>query len=60
MAITLGVDIGLFRVMLEDNASPKTVAELATTLKVDASLLGNYSSNSLSSPQVLTRYQRAQ
>lgn len=40
MAITLGVDIGLFKAMLADNASPKTVAKLASTLKVDASLLG--------------------
>jgi len=40
MAITLGVDIGLFRKMLEDNASPKTVAALAAKLNVDAPLLG--------------------
>ncbi|KAM0715778.1 hypothetical protein Q7P37_008292 [Cladosporium fusiforme] len=39
MAITLGVDIGLFKAMLEDNASPKTVTKLAATLKVDPSLL---------------------
>lgn len=43
MAITLGVDIGLFKAMLENNASPKTVNELADTVNVDASLLGKSS-----------------
>lgn len=42
MAITLGVDIGLFKEMLRDEASPKTVAGLATALNVDAALLGDY------------------
>jgi hypothetical protein len=40
MAITLGVDLGLFRAMLDNAACPKTVTELATMLRVDASLLG--------------------
>lgn len=40
MAITLGVDIGLFGAMLENNSSPKTVIELAARLNVDEGLLG--------------------
>jgi hypothetical protein len=40
MAITLGVDLGLFGAMLENDACPKTVTELAAMLKVDAGLLG--------------------
>lgn len=40
MAITLGVDLGLFGTMLEDNSSPKKVTELADTLDVDPALLG--------------------
>jgi hypothetical protein len=40
MAITLGVDLGLFGAMLENNGSPKTVTELAVMLRVHAGLLG--------------------
>jgi len=40
MAITLGVDIGLFGAMIEDDSSPKKVIELAETLNVDSALLG--------------------
>lgn len=40
MAITLGVDVGLFKAMLGNNATPKTIDELATTLNVHAPLLG--------------------
>lgn len=40
MAITFGVDIGLFRAMSEGKACPKTVTTLAAALSVDASLLG--------------------
>lgn len=40
MAITLGVDLGLFSAMMEDDSSPKKVTELAETLSVDPALLG--------------------
>jgi len=40
MAITLGVDIGLFSAMMEDHSSSKRVVELAETLNVDPALLG--------------------
>jgi hypothetical protein len=40
MAITLGVDIGLFSAMMEDDSAPKKVTELAETLNVDPALLG--------------------
>lgn len=40
MAITLGVDLGLFGAMMEDDSSPKKVTELAETLSVDPALLG--------------------
>ena len=40
MAITLGVDLGLFGAMLENNSSRKSVIELAKMLRVDAGLLG--------------------
>ena len=40
MAITLGVDLGLFGAMLENNSSPKSVIELAKMLSVDPGLLG--------------------
>lgn len=40
MAITLGVDLGLFGAMLENNSSQKSVIELAKMLNVDAGLLG--------------------
>jgi hypothetical protein len=40
MAITLGVDLGLFEAILENDAHSKSVTELAATLNVDAGLLG--------------------
>lgn len=40
MAITLGVDLGLFGAMLENDSSPKSVKELAARLNADAGLLG--------------------
>ena len=40
MAITLGVDLGLFGAMLENDSSPKSVKELAVRLNADAGLLG--------------------
>jgi hypothetical protein len=40
MAITLGVDIGLFSAMMEGDSSPKKITELAETLNVDSALLG--------------------
>jgi len=40
MAITLGVDLGLFSAMQEDHSSPKKVKDLAETLNADPALLG--------------------
>lgn len=40
MAITFGVNIGLFGEMHMNNACPKKVSNLASSLKVDAALLG--------------------
>ncbi|KAM0701687.1 hypothetical protein Q7P35_010596 [Cladosporium inversicolor] len=39
MAITLGVDLGLFGAMLEDDSSSKSVTELGKMLRVDPGLL---------------------
>jgi hypothetical protein len=47
MAITLGVDLGLFSAMMEDESSPKKVTELADTLDVDPALLGESKQTSL-------------
>ena len=38
MAITLGVDLGLFGAMLEDSSSPKSVTELSKMLRGSWSL----------------------
>ena len=43
MAITLGVDLGLFGAMLENNSSTKSVTELGKMLSVDPGLLGMWS-----------------
>jgi hypothetical protein len=57
MAITLGVDLGLFGAMLENNSSPKSVTELAKMLSVDPGLLGLYP-RSVKPSKGLMRYQR--
>jgi hypothetical protein len=57
MAITLGVDLGLFGAMLENKSSPKSVAELGKMLSVDPGLLGLYSAMPIRPRKKLTRYQ---
>jgi hypothetical protein len=60
MAITLGVDIGLFSAMMEDDSSPKKVTKLAETLNVDPALLGQYTQTQPRPDRELTKHQPAQ
>ena len=59
MAITLGVDLGLFGAMLENDSSPKSVTELGRMLRVDPGLLGLWPSTSVHLSKKLTRSQLA-
>lgn len=42
-ALTLGVDVGLFKVMAEENGSSKASADLAQKVGVDPAVIGKES-----------------
>lgn len=53
MALTVGVNLGLFALMAKDGGSSKKVADLASALGVDPTLLSKSSNRLCANPSIL-------